>query len=155
MILSPCLSPAASAGDASSTLPTYWPTRPFSACRLKPKPSKSGHFWMWHNLGAGISSADDIPIVASSFLSDDTESTNSQRQRRTDCSKHLTLDLVRPVSPSYFLPAPPFLTCCFSLLLRRRLVRCFIRDSRLALQSLSIDANQNYLNITLKSKLLD
>lgn len=102
-ILSPCLSPAASAGEASSTLPTYWPMRPFSACRLKPKPSKSGHFWMWQSRGAGTSSSDAIPIVHSLCCSAVRRrrpifefSTELFYQPQSRTPAHSTLNLVRP-----------------------------------------------------------
>uniref|UniRef100_A0A147BF21 Putative secreted protein n=1 Tax=Ixodes ricinus TaxID=34613 RepID=A0A147BF21_IXORI len=52
---SPSRSPAYSAGLPSSILPTYWPSLSFSACRLKPYPSKSSHFFIWHSRGAGAS----------------------------------------------------------------------------------------------------
>uniref|UniRef100_A0A182VJG4 Uncharacterized protein n=1 Tax=Anopheles merus TaxID=30066 RepID=A0A182VJG4_ANOME len=47
MMRSPWRRPADSAGEPSSTLPMYWPGRPFSACRLNPYPSKSARFTTW------------------------------------------------------------------------------------------------------------
>ena len=55
--LSPSFRPATSAGDPTSIFPTNCPGLFFSACRLKPKPSKLSTLAIWQSLGWGGSPA--------------------------------------------------------------------------------------------------